>query len=376
MKKRLGLLIGVLAGLLLLLGYVFYALSIQRGQDTTIRIHQVDQNGRPIISPGPITLVGKAGHRNPFHPEIEGYVLANRNPLSANFPRHNQTIELKYRSALTLTQIRQTLAKAKYLQVGTQNTATPVFNEAQYQGKKETVARISVSGDGRSWTKLPISYPRAQLDNPSLLYQKRRLTLFDGTNRYWTTNFKDWHVQRLALSSPLFKNGRIQTVLPGVASRQYLVVRARDRQTQRSQLYYQVTQNTTNRNQSWHQLRLNGVPTNQVIGINQIGQRVYVLRRYRQHIRIYRAKQINGSFKSIATVKLSHTQRATVTTASLLPVAKHRYQLNFSSISHQDVQTITNYQQLDKRFRTVGSHHQLITDYLWVQFQTSQQGNG
>ncbi|WP_232539277.1 hypothetical protein [Lactiplantibacillus plantarum] len=127
MRKRLAIVWGSLALLALLLGYACYALSIQRGQDTVTRIYQTDQNGTPIISPGPITLVGKVNHRNLFQSGINGYVLTNRDPLSTLLPRRNQTVHLKYRSAQTTAELRKTLRQARYLQAGTQNTATPVF---------------------------------------------------------------------------------------------------------------------------------------------------------------------------------------------------------------------------------------------------------
>lgn len=145
MKKRRAIVWGGLVLLGLLLGYAFYALSIQRGQDTVTRIYQTDQNGTPIISPGPITLVGKAGHRNPLRAGINGYVLTNRDPLSTLLPRHNQTIRLKYRAADTPAELRQTLRQARYLQAGTQNTATPVFQNYQYQGSAKMYGRISTT---------------------------------------------------------------------------------------------------------------------------------------------------------------------------------------------------------------------------------------
>lgn len=374
MKKRRAIVWGGLVLLGLLLGYAFYALSIQRGQDTVTRIYQTDQNGTPIISPGPITLVGKAGHRNPFRAGINGYVLTNRDPLSTLLPRHNQTIRLQYRSADTPAELRQTLRQARYLQAGTQNTATPVFQNYQYQGSAKMYGRISTSSDGRVWTKLPISYPYVQLDRPSVLYARDRLTLIDGQNCYWTTNFKDWHHRRLKLKSTRFKSGRVLTVLAQSSNKAAVVVRGTDRQTSQTKLYYgQLT--ATGQIKTWHALRLGTLKAQQVIGLNLIGQRLYLFRQQGAYLSIYRAKHLDQSAQLVGRIKLEHVSHQQVTAVNLIPATRHRYRLIFNLMADHQNQKQTRYRVLNRDLTAVGHQHLLATDYLWCQFQISQRGS-
>ena len=374
MKKRLAIVWGGLALLALLLGYAFYALSIQRGQDTVTQIYQTDQNGTPIISPGPITLVGKANHRNLFRAGINGYVLTNRDPLSTLLPRHNQTIHLRYRAAQTPTELRQVLRRSRYLQAGTQNTATPVFQDHQYQGRAKTYGRISTSQDGRVWTKLAISYPHVQLVQPSVQYADGRLTLIDGQNRYWTTNFKDWHHRRLRFQNTSFKSGRVLTVLTPTTRSATVVVRGTDRQTSRAKLYYgQLT--TNGQVKTWHALRLGTLKAQQVSGVNLIGRRLYLFRQRGTHLLIYRANQLNQPVKLVGRVKLAHVNHQQVTAVNLLATTKHRYRLVFNLMTDHQTQKQTRYRVLERDFTAVGQQHLLVTDYLWCQFQISQRGS-
>ena len=180
--------------------------------------------------------------------------------MSTLLPRRNQTVHLKYRSAQTTAELRKTLRQARYLQAGTQNTATPVFQNRQQRGDATTYGRISTSQDGRIWTKLPISYPHVQLSRPSVWYANGRLTLIDGQDRYWTTNFKDWQHQRLNFNGADFKQGRVQAVFPGTTRSAVVVVRGIDRQSSRAKLYYgQLTK--TGRVKAWHALQLGKLPS-------------------------------------------------------------------------------------------------------------------
>ncbi|MDF2313999.1 polysaccharide biosynthesis protein [Lactiplantibacillus pentosus] len=374
MKKRLVIIGGSLSLLVLLLGYAFYALSIQRGQDTVTRIYQADQNGTPIISPSPILLVGKANHRNLFQSGINGYVLTNRNPLGTWLPRHNQTIRLKYRSALTKPEIQKTLRQARYLQAGTQNTATPVFENRQYQGNPAQYGRISTSHDGRVWTKLPISYPNVHLKQPSVSYRQGRLTLFDGSLAYWTTNFKDWHRQRLQVTTTRFKHGQVQTVLARRSQSPLVIIRGTDRQTKRVQLYYgQLTSRF--KVTRWQQLRLGNLQAKQVVGLNLINRQLVLFRQQQSRLLIYRAKRLTEPVKRVGAVRLEHARHQRVTAVNLVAVSKRHYQLVFSLATRGHLQKQLRYRRLNQYFRATGKQHLLVTDYLWTQFQISQHGS-
>ncbi|ANJ13726.1 polysaccharide biosynthesis protein [Lactiplantibacillus plantarum] len=359
MRKRLAIVWGSLALLALLLGYACYALSIQRGQDTVTRIYQTDQNGTPIISPGPITLVGKVNHRNLFQSGINGYVLTNRDPLATLLPRRNQTVHLKYRSAQTTVELRKTLRQARYLQAGTQNTATPVFQNRQQRGDATTYGRISTSQDGRIWTKLPISYPHVQLSRPSVWYANGRLTLIDGQDRYWTTNFKDWQHQRLNFNGADFKQGRVQAVFPGTTRSAVVVVRGIDRQSSRAKLYYgQLTK--TGRVKAWHALQLGKLPARQVAGMSLIDQHLYLFRQRGTQLAVYRANRLTRPVRLVGRVKLNHAQSQRVTAVNLIPTTKHRYRLIFDLTTAEKVQKQPRYRLLDRRFKAVGQQHLLI----------------
>lgn len=368
MKKRALI---FLTGLVLLVGlttYVVYAQGIQYGQDTVISIYQNDENGTPITSPAPVKLVGKAGHRNPFRPELTGYELVSPDPLGKRLPRGNRTVKLRYRSKLTKQQVQTKLETAKYWQVGTQNVATPGFNGTQVQKSATPISRLSTSRDGKHWTKLPISYPHVAVKAPTMLYQNGTLTLFDQEHTYATTDFRHWQKRPLTLRSTTFKRAQLVTALPAQADQPaQLVVRATSQTTGKTALFYGRW--APNQAVRWRALKLTPTQLKGSLNVTRVGQQYYYLRAQGAHVWVYRAAHLNGSFKRVQKLKLNVRRHDRVNSLNLIASGHGRYRLFFNAVDRENVQTGTYYRELSSKLKPVKRQSKLEPDFIWTNFK-------
>lgn len=372
MKKRLRLIVGVVSILIMLVGYMFYVQSIQGGQDTVISIYQNDENGTPINSPSPIQLVRKAGHRNPFRPEISGYVLVSNNPLRELLPRNNQTVRLSYRSSLTTNELRDRLHDANYWQVGTQNVRTPIFNATQEQDGGQQVGRISTSRDGTYWTKLPISYPNVTLKKPTFIYQNNRLTLFDRNRIYDTTDFHKWHTRQLEFKSNQFTGGQLQTVINTPDARAFVVIRATDRKTQKHQLYYGKWYETQHKIGTLHHLKTGTLNLKSNLTLNRVGAHFYLLQRQGNDVQILKSNQLESSFKKVAKIRLTVNKKHTVNSINLIATKHGQMRLFFNVVDQKKVQLGTYYQEFSSDLKPISQPRKLSADFLWTSFELAE----
>ncbi len=371
MRKRIAFIIGSASLLLVLIGYEFYAQSIQGGQDTLVSIYQNDENGTPINSPSPIKLVRKAGHRNPFRPEISGYVLTTYNPLGNLIPRKNQTVRLRYRSALTKVELRDRLAEANYWQVGTQNVTTPIFNATQSLKGGRLVGRISTSRDGTYWSKLPISYPNETMRRPTFVYQNNRLTIFDQKRFYETTDFHSWETHRLSLKSNRFSAGRLQTVINTPHSGAFIVVQGTDKKTQKPRLYYGRWHDLRREVSVWKKLKVNSIRMSTELEMNRIGSQYYLLEQQGRYIQVLHAEHLSEKFKKITKLKLTVTKKHTINSLNL--VTNHKQlRLFFNVVDRDGVQLGTYYQDFKTDLTPSGQPRKLSADYLWTSFEMTE----
>ncbi|AVK62249.1 polysaccharide biosynthesis protein [Lactobacillus sp. CBA3605] len=369
MKKRLAVIIVGMLGFIAILGYSIYAISIQKGQDTVIQIYQKDENGTPIVSPSPIKLVGKAGHRNLFKATLSGYELTTANPLPTRLPRQNQVVHLTYKSTLSQTQIQHRLATAKYLSVGTQSVNQPVLNGQQLVNvkNKNTVARISTSDDGKTWTKLPISYPKTKMTKPVILYVQQRLYLFDGAKTYMTTNFVDWHQSTTTFSNSVFKDGQVIATMPAKNGASTLVVTGKNRRSGKRQYYAGRVKSARLTVANWQSLHLKSTIEPVTFTMNQRNQRIYTVQTTKRYFNIYQAKKLTGPFKLVKRVK--RPTKVTVNSVALLPKRKTGYRLVYNVINRQGVQSGPAYRELTAKFKPTGRQRDLITDFSWYRFE-------
>lgn len=364
--------VGATGVLIILVGYMFYVQSIQSGQDTVVSIYQNDENGTPINSPSPIQLVRKAGHRNPFRPEISEYTLLSRNPLGELLPRNNQTVRLRYRSSLTTTELRDRLHDANYWQVGTQNVTTPVFNATQEQTGGRQVGRISTSRDGTYWTKLPISYPNVTLKKPTFIYQNNRLTLFDRNRIYDTTDFHKWHTRRLEFKSDQFTGGQLQTVINTPDALAFVVIWATDRKTQKHQLYYGKWYETQHKIGTLHHLKTGMLNLRSNLTLNRVGAHFYLLQRQGNDVQVLKSSQLDSSFKKVAKIKLTVNKKHTVNSINLIATKHGRMRLFFNVVDRKKVQLGTYYQEFSSDLKPISQPRKLSADFLWTSFELAE----
>ncbi|WP_318766686.1 polysaccharide biosynthesis protein [Lactiplantibacillus carotarum] len=375
MKKRMTAVFGGMMVLMGVIGYVIYAQSITDGQDTVIRIYQNDENGTPIIAPSPITLVRKAGHRSPFIPDILGYELISKNPLTSFVGRKNQTVKLRYRSTASVRELRQQLTKAKYIQAGTQNIATPVFNGRQYQTNSKTVMRINTSKDGINWNKLSIAYPNKSLANPFLSYQDKQLTVFDNDMVYQTKNFRRWRAYKAQYQGVNLKEIQFQSIMPLKNQAPIIVIRAVNQKNNQTQLFYGRWKNNKVSPTSWQSLKVNNVQSKVSYKLSRIKNQYYIQMQTGSSIKILRASTMNETFKKVAELRPKTAVKQQLNSASLIGNSENRFRIIFSEIDKQQFQSGVFYQDYTSRFKEVGSSKQLKTDYLWDAFNLHENVN-
>lgn len=370
MKKKVVFFAGILIGLLGLLGYSIYALSIQKGQDTVTRVYQNDVNGTPIVSPSPITLISKAGHRSPFNAGITGYILTSKSPLGTTIPRQNQTIELTYKSAQTATQIRKTLADSRYLSAGTQLVSTPVFNNRQFTGAEQrTVGRISTSPDGLNWDRLPISYPAARLQNPALVYHQGELILLDQKGVYRTSDFVKWQRVKSQFTSSRFRTGQFLTAITAKSGPPVVIVSGKNTQTGQRGYYYGQLATKKFQVTTWHRLNLTLSKSESLVGLNAIGKRMFAVTSSKKQLRLYVGQSLGDKLKHVGSYEKSPKQ--SITSAGVIRLKNKQYRLSFNRVDHRQFQLGTTYIDLSKQYKKTGKQHQLRTDFMWYRFKIS-----
>ncbi|MFB9769752.1 polysaccharide biosynthesis protein [Lactiplantibacillus modestisalitolerans] len=350
--------------LLGVVGYSLYAASIQRGQDTVVTVRQRDQNGTPINSPDPLQIVSKAGHRNLFDPTITGYELTTPNPMKRLLPRHNQTVTLRYRSTWSKAQVRHALAHARYLQAGTQVTATPFFNDTQVQKQHAGYGRISTSQDGLTWSKLPISYPNVALTAPSVAYHHGQLTLYDGQTQYVTSDFVHWRKHPLKWTNAPFKRGQIVTPYQQTDGRLALIVKT-------PQYRYYVGELRGHQVKTWTALRLPQSRRDPVIGVSAVDGHVMAVQQRQHHVSLYRASDPTARFHLVGHVSVQRSRHEQLSNAGVLALKHDRYRLVFNLKHSSGTQAGTFYRELTGAFSATGSQKRLVPDYVWRTFQLS-----
>lgn len=369
MKKRLIVVISGLIFLLAVVGYSIYSISIQNGQDTVLQIYQKDMNGTPVVGSSPIKLVSKVGHRNPFNANIEGYSLKSSNPLGNYIPRKNKTIRLKYQSEMSKTEINRKLRKAKYINVASQQVSTTVLNNRQYEGKKgnQVVARVNISKNGITWSKLTISYPNVDMQRPSALYKNNKLYLFNDEYTYWTSDYSKWHRKKMNLRSSQFDSGKIYSQIAVGSDSNCLIVKSQDQSTKKARYYYAKLNVKKLTTASWK--KITGIASkNEIIkNIQRLNNKYYVLSMENRTIKVYQSSKLSSKFKLVSSFKKSGKNKMNV--AGLNVSSNGKYRIAYNERDNDDFQSTMYYQNLSKNLKPIGKRHVLSTDFLWYDFQ-------
>ena len=235
MKKKINL---IIAGIFIaLIAYGSYTYLIGTGQDTVIKIKQVDRNGTLINSP--IILAGKFLHNYDFNPQIQDYDLTNSNDLPSNFTRKNQNLTLKYNSNLNTKHVANTLNKSHLVLSMAQELSTTSLGgsqKANYSSSSVARLRILTSGNGTSWQRLNIDYPNIQMRNTTPLWNGHDLYVYFGKKAMYTNDFQSWKILRW---SSHFNKGRIKKQhVFSVKGRTYMLILGNTSKNKENRVYY------------------------------------------------------------------------------------------------------------------------------------------
>lgn len=369
MKKRLIIVIGSLIVLLMILSYSIYSVSIQNGQDTTLKIYQNDANGTPITTSSPIVLVSKSGHHNPFSANVAGYILASDNPLGDKIPRKNKTVHLKYTSALDKSEIQTTLANAKYVNIASEQVSTPVLNNQQYEGQKnrQTFMRLNTSTDGITWSKLSLNYPNVNMRHPSAIVLKKSIIVFNEKAAYQTKNYSTWKRASLNLQSQIFKTAKINSVFSTKNNKNIIVVRAKSRITNKYSYYYGQLNSQNLKVGTWRQVTSKADKNTKINTIQYIAGNFYQTIVSDKSIKIYKGSTLSGQFKLQGKIK-NHLKN--ISSVGLVKYSEDKYRLLYSQLNNEKFQKGTYYRNLSTKFDSLGKQKSLTTDFFWYDFQT------
>lgn len=235
MKKKINLMI---AGIFMaLIAYGSYTYLIGTGQDTVIKVKQVDRNGTLINSP--IILAGKFLHNYDFNPQIQDYDLTNSGDLPSNFTRRNQNLTLKYNSNLNLKDVANTLNKSHLILSMAQELSTTSLGgsqKANYSSSSVARLRILTSSNGTSWQRLNVDYPNVQMRNTTPLWNGHELYVYFGKEAMYTSDFKNWKTLRW---SSHFNKGRIKKQhVFSAKGKTYMLILGNTSKNKENRVYY------------------------------------------------------------------------------------------------------------------------------------------
>jgi len=373
MKKSVTIVIGGVIAALVLLGYCVYDLAIQNGQDTVIRITQTDANGTPISASSPVVVVNKAGHHNPFHDTVAGYSLLSKNPLGNRIPRKNMTVSLQYKSATDQKTAINTLSRAKYINVATQQITTPVLNNQQFEGRRnrKKVLRVSTSMDGLTWSKLTLDYPNVDMQHPVAFFQDNMLYVLSNDSMYTTTNYSKWQKKDLRLKSSMFDDAKaFGTFNQGDID--YLIVKARANDTKKVQFYFGEMNFKNGKPTNWRTIVIPNSSKKIVKSIQRLGNSYYAVCTNKSKVELYRTQDLASRFKLVSRVK-ANTQDQ-ISSANLVSLPNNQFRLLYNELDNDKFQTGTFFQNLSARLKPIDKQGILTTDFFWCDFQTVRSG--
>lgn len=275
MRKRINLIIVIT--FIVFIGYGSYTYLIGTGQDTVIKVKQVDRNGTLINSP--IVLVGRFLHNYSFNPKIQGYNLINNSDLPSHFTRHNQNLTLKYDSSLNTKHVANTLSNSYLMLSMSQELSTTSLGGSQKMNQSaSSIARLRVltSNDGTSWQRLNIDYPNIQMNNSTPFWNGSELYVYFGKKGLYTKNFSDWKTFRW---SNYFDNGKIEKQhIFTVNGKIYMLVVGHTTSVKRNGIYYaQINAKNGTVKSSWKRIISSKIPSKLVdVSVNYQDNKYYL----------------------------------------------------------------------------------------------------